>query len=838
IDGSYGLAADITWRPWGDYICVFSLDEFPVPVFHDVMKISSVMNFRYAGPNSWGLKTNTVRITNFAPFEHIKADISFATELGPAGGTLDALEYTDSVSTLRGGGELSYTLSPLDIQGTVHLNADEQSVEQYDVSLSFQNEAAAGRIAFTDVPLERFSSQTVTGKLSGLLDFAGLPQNPRLSLSLDSSGGRVRNEPASLRFDGKLENNALSVSALDVSYSSFSLSDTLIEYSFDEGILSLASFLRKGSEAGGTTWFMGGGLRLADGERSGESFSLDRFINSDLSGQLQLSTPSAQVAQEFRSWNFLVEKTGRNVRLSGGYNNSLSAVLRDSGNFHVSLKDPFPLTFEAEGFFTSDELEANINRISFAVDDFSWLFDFGVLRLTRGQALGNLRVSGPLLDPDIYGTLAVMDGYASLDLMPDELGPYRGNIIFREKEFTVQPMLVPAGAGSAIVSGEFQLDRLTPVSLAVHIDTQGSSGVHIANNFNGVIIDGIAQGILHITGDMRNINVDGDIVASRTVITTGEPEETPKTPKTIYTSVRMSVEAGSGLELFLPTVDFPILQTFANRGEKIEFAYEEETQDFRLTGNVSARGGEIFWFDRRFFIREGEARFNERGGSFDPFVSVRAELRETTTDGLVRIYLISDLTPASQFSPRFESDRGYTNAEILAVLGNNPFGTSGEEALNIASAVPFTGEILTQIGVIKIAERNIRDFLNLDLFSIRTHVVQNLLQGVVTPTREQETEVQFRERNLPTFGRYLDKTSLFLGKYIGSDLFLDFLLQLRAEDVLAREEDAYGGLVLDAEFILEWRTPFFLLEWSLMPKHPDELFIFDNVFTFRWRFAF
>jgi hypothetical protein len=840
IDGSYGMTADISWRPWGDYTGFFTLQEFPVPVLYDVMKISSIMHFRYADPGSWGVSTNIVRITGFSPFPHIKADISFAFDLGPGGGKLMAVEYSDSVSTLRGGGELSYTLNPLDVQANVQLSAGEASVERYSAGLSFHDESAAGKIVFTDVPLERFSDQNIAGKLSGLIDFEGLPQNPRVRLSLDFPGGRVQGRPASLRFDGKLENRTVSVSALEVSYSGFSLSDTLVECSLDEGNLSLAAILRQKTDPGEIMWFLGGGLRFADGEQGGgEGLSLERFINSDISGQFQFSTPSAQVAQEFRGWNFFVEKQGRNTRLSGGYNDSLNIVFRDSGDFSVTLKEPFPLAFEAEGIFTGDEIEANINKISFKVEDFSWLFDFGILHLRRGNASGNLRIYGSPLDPDIYGTVAVMDGYAGLEVVPEELGPYRGNIIFREKEFAVQPMLVPVGAGSAVVSADFLLDKWMPVSLSVLIDTQESAGVHIVSNFNGLLVDGMAQGVLRINGDPRRINIDGDITASHTIITTGDPPETaPGTSDAIYTSVGMRIEAGSGVEMLLPTRDFPILQTYANRGEKINIVYDGETADYHILGNVAARGGEIFWFDRRFFIREGEARFDERSGSFDPLVAVRAELRETTTDGLVRIYLVSDLTPASQFFPRFESDRGYTDAEILAVLGNNPFGTSGEEALNIASAVPFTGEILTQIGVIKTVEKNIRDTFNLDLFSIRTHVVQNLLQGVVTPTREQETELQFRERNIPSFGRYLDKTSLFLGKYIGSDLFLNFLLQLRAEDILAREEDAFGGLVLDAEFILEWQTPFFLLEWALMPKHPNELFIFDNVFTFRWRFAF
>jgi hypothetical protein len=842
IDGNYGMMADLKWRPWEDYTGIVVLEEFPVPLRYDVMKISSVINFRYADKDSWGLRTSRVRVTRFAPFAHIRADMDFAVDLGPEGGRLTGLRYADSVSTLEGAGEIAYSTGPVRANGRVSLNAGSSSVEQYGLSVSYADESFAGQVVFTDLPLERFSARDLAGKLSGQLDFSGLPEDPFVRLRLDSSDARFQSQSASLHFDGKLENRVFSISALDASYSMLRLSDTLVEYSLDEGSLNLAALARKGSGEDSLIWFVGGGFVFKGrGEAENGGISLQRILDTDVYGQIQFSTPSAHVVEELRNWHLAIEKTGRDTRISGGYNNSLDAVYRSSGNFSLSMKPPFPLTFEAEGFFAAHDLEANINRISFKVEDFSWLFNFGILRLTRGQALGNLRITGSPLDPDIYGTLAVMDGYADLEVMPEELGPYRGNIIFREKHFSVQPMIVPAGAGSAEVSAEFQLDRWAPVFFSVLIDTQDSPGVHIARNFDGIVVDGIAQGVLRVAGDMRRVNVEGQIIASRTLFTTGDSQEkTAADPGKISTSVRMDIEAGSGVEIILPTADFPILQTFADLGEKITFEWEEETGDFRLTGEVRARGGEIFWFDRRFFIREGFARFNELAGSFDPYVSVRAEMRETTTDGLVRIYLISDLVPASRFSPRFESDRGYTNAEILAVLGTSPFGTSGEDAMNIASAVPFTGDILTQIGVVKTLEKSIRDLFHLDLFSVRTHVVQNILQNAVSPNRQQETDLRERERyrEIPTFGRYLDKTSLFLGKYIGSDLFLDFHLQFRAEDIYAREEDAFGGLVLDAEFILECRTPFFNLEWSLMPRHPDELFIFDNVLTFRWRFAF
>ncbi|MDR1315402.1 MAG: translocation/assembly module TamB [Spirochaetales bacterium] len=844
LSGNYGLAAGLTWRSWGDYSGFFSLNDFPVPTPYDVMRISSVISFRYADKGSWGLTTDSVRITQFAPSAHIQADISCAFDLGPAGGKLTGFQYTDSISALFGEAQISYSFDPLSVHGNLDLYAREDSVEQYSLNLAYTEDSLAGTLAFIDSPLERFSAQTMTGKLSGLLDFAGIPENPYVYLNLDSSQGKIDSIPASLHFDGKLENQAVSISSFEISYDTFRMSDTLVEYNVREGNLSLAGLVNNKTAEGDITWFLGGDFDFGENIGGEEAYSFEKFLDSTIRGQMQFSTPSPQIAQEFRTWQFIVEKEGRDIRVEGGYNNSFEALFENSGNFSIHLRDPFPITFDAEGYFTPTEMEADINRIAFQLDDtLSRFFDFGILRLTRGQVMGNLRVSGNPFDPDIYGTVAVNNGYAKLKVVPEELGPYRGNIIFREKSFTVQPMIVPVGdtGGSALVSGEFHLDNWMPDSIAVRIDTQDSPGVHIADNFGGLIIDGTAQGVLKIEGNLQRITVDGDIIASRTMITTGEAVREQKTaePQTLFTAVRMDIEAGSGVELALPTTDFPIIQTFSNRGEKISFHWDEETGDFFLNGEISARGGEIFWFDRRFFIREGMARFNERAGSFDPFVSVRAELRETTSDGLVRIYLVSDLTPVSQFAPRFESDQGYTNAEILAVLGSNIFGSSGEDALNIASAVPLTGEILTQIGVVKTVEKSIRDFLNLDLFSVRTHVIQNLLQNVVTSNRDQNSSViEQRDRNIPAFGRYLDKTSLFLGKYIGSDLFLDFLLQLRAEDLFAREEDTYGGLVVDAEFVLEWRTPFFLLEWSLMPKHPEELFIFDNVFTFRWRFAF
>jgi hypothetical protein len=40
------------------------------------------------------------------------------------------------------------------------------------------------------------------------------------------------------------------------------------------------------------------------------------------------------------------------------------------------------------------------------------------------------------------------------------------------------------------------------------------------------------------------------------------------------------------------------------------------------------------------------------------------------------------------------------------------------------------------------------------------------------------------------------------------------------------------------ELNIEWATPFFLLEWSFLPKTPETLFLADNSLSMKWRYSY
>ena len=115
-------------------------------------------------------------------------------------------------------------------------------------------------------------------------------------------------------------------------------------------------------------------------------------------------------------------------------------------------------------------------------------------------------------------------------------------------------------------------------------------------------------------------------------------------------------------------------------------------------------------------------------------------------------------------------------AEIVAILGGNIFAQSAEGEVNFSSALLSTSDILTQFGVIREFEDNVRNALNLDLFSIRTQIFQNIVASAIDETapvrNEQGTTAQ---DSFPSLGSYLNNTSVFMGRYLGNELFLEML---------------------------------------------------------------
>jgi len=159
---------------------------------------------------------------------------------------------------------------------------------------------------------------------------------------------------------------------------------------------------------------------------------------------------------------------------------------------------------------------------------------------------------------------------------------------------------------------------------------------------------------------------------------------------------------------------------------------------------------------------------------------------------------------------------------------------TGDSLVSLSGAVLAGTELVGQFGLIRRAEAGIRSALQLDLFSVRTQLFQNLVRGVIDdPTDDPD------EAAIPSLGRVFNNTTVFLGRSLGPDVFAELLVQFRARSPFDdASERAFAGIDIDSEFSLEFETPFFDLQWSFFPRTPGALFVPDNQFTFSWGFSY
>jgi hypothetical protein len=191
---------------------------------------------------------------------------------------------------------------------------------------------------------------------------------------------------------------------------------------------------------------------------------------------------------------------------------------------------------------------------------------------------------------------------------------------------------------------------------------------------------------------------------------------------------------------------------------------------------------------------------------------------------------LNDLTKTM---PRYESSPSLSPLEIYGILGQAPPMESVVSSASSAALNPLlqTGaELILQRVVFRPVEQRIRNLLGLDMFSFRTQIIQNAVFETVRNRGPDEQPA--------TFGNYLDNTTVFIGKYLGPDLFSQAMLSFQYDPT--RREFA-GGMRPELELGLDLRTPLFDIRWNLGPLHLESLKISDFVsnqsFSLVWRLS-
>jgi hypothetical protein len=831
IQGSYGLDVKVSAAEEGNYSGFIEVGRLPVPFRNRMIQVGVKSSFRFDSPQSWFAGIDSLDILNI-PGPVSPVNIGIKGEADQDGLVFRELFYDDGLGALTGDFSLSWDETFSDY--TTRLNLHNRSgTESCGLEGSFIGKHLEMNIHSSGMQLNRLLKDVQNSSLNAEARVRwDSRDNFNAEIAVSSLSARVNDANLNFSLNASLSADEFLLEGLDIRYEALEALLPSLRINRPEGRADTA--VRIKGNVGGRE--IDAGLNLkADFTPIASWFDIREAVDS-FNGELTVEDIRFAEIRAPEPFSFYFSYADSLVSLEGGPQNMLRLQVLDGGDFYAGLSNPSPVRGSIIGNIGGNSIEAESSDLYV---DLKALWNFvppnDIIRLEGGYATGALRVEGPLGDPEFFG---IVRGHSVKIGIPNYLRepikPVPFDVTINGNEMNFKPTPARVGNGTGTVAGSFKFDRWIPNIFNLDIKVEPGTPIPFGFDIAGVIASGDVSGNMVIAMENMNLSITGDLVAQDTEISLNTNElnfidsDTPKKRSSVGTVIDIGIKTGKKVEFLWPSAELPILQAYADMGTGLRISNDSLSRRYALLGDVRLRSGEIFYFERSFYLREGTLFFNENQLKFDPRISARAEIRDRSDEGPVTISLIIDNSPLKSFTARFESNPPLSQLEIFSLLGQNMAGSASDEGKQPIerAIINSTADALMQFQVIRRMEREIRNFLNMDMFSIRTQVLQNAVL--------QATGLRDSVDRTNRVGNYFDNTTVFLGKYIGSNMFIQSMFTLRYDE----NKTEWAGLTLEPDIGVELQSPLFDIRMNLVPLHPENLYVSDLSFTLMWRWSF
>ena len=489
-------------------------------------------------------------------------------------------------------------------------------------------------------------------------------------------------------------------------------------------------------------------------------------------------------------------------------------------------------------------LDLDIRDLKFNLGSINFTFPFPIIWFSdNGLVEGDLKLFGTLRDTHLYGNLFTH----GLDmevwwLQKDtiKISDIHFSLIDNYLYAPRTPVLLIDKNGGPVKTVDVDLEAQLSSSnivdffgLNVWIEKGQDVFVRIPIESQNMQIDGEVYGHFTYYTDLIKNYLGGEIKADTGVFSYGMDPLPSWWGSRMLVSNDFDVTLGENMKFLFPLSADPILVAYMKENSHFRFSYDNQVGSIGLDGSLDFRAGEIYYFEKNFFITEGSLRFdNATARRLAPVINLRARLRDYDAEGnKVDIYLVLRNSTLTELNPYFESSPAKDLNEIMSILGDAilPSSTYGEFNLSsVASLVTSGVDVMARMGIIRSSSSadlitTIRNSLGLDMFSLRTNLIENLLLDTIFTSTGQ---------TISPVARYLDKTSIYMGKYLSENFFLQGMIHLSALNS-NRNSGSYttilaDDLMVDLEISLEWQNPLGTVSFFTKPRNFSLHNLFDS----------
>ncbi|MDR0409690.1 MAG: translocation/assembly module TamB domain-containing protein [Spirochaetaceae bacterium] len=841
LSSSFGLTLNVNFASKNTFTGLLFMNSARFPMGDGYAELGVEADFRYDSTVSWMFNLTEFKISGIQSAFSSGADIELTGRVDQDGAEFDRIYFDDGRGAMYGGASGSWRGFFRHEEGTVtgNLNLrDSSGGETLDAQLRYADDSLFIWAETSGLQSGRFFNSADNMFITGGAGFFKTQENWSAAFDVSSLEGTFHNRPITLSGRGSLDNTSLTLGEIRFSYGNFfanlsffnvdlqqsSLSSSArlwgetLEREFNADLSINASFTQTDS------WLnIGTALQSFDGVMKFENTRFNEFESED-------------------SFDFKFSRHGEIWNVEGGPEDMIRLRMNDEGDFFAALSYPSPALGTISGFIKDGNIDAEVSNLYIDVSTLYGYLPVDQLSIPGGFIIADVRLSGPLHDPEFFGTITANSLRVNIpSLLTDEIGPTPVFITFSGSEARIEPVSVRIGSGQSVLSGNMHISRWLPSSFNISLLVAQETPIPLNMNVAGFTLIGSAFGLINLGSDGQSLSVLGDVGSDNIEISPltdeAEPQGERSAAPTIPIQTDIRITAGRKVEFLWPNADIPILQAYAAAGSSIRVTSDNFTGHFSINGDIDIRGGEVFYFQRSFYIKEGSMSFNESEIQFDPRFSVVAETRDRTNNEPVTISMIVENQSLRSFTPRFDATPALSQIEIFTLLGDKLSGTPDSENAIQRAFVSSTADILAQFGVVRQFEKNIRDFLHIDMFSLRTQALQNAIllnvfrdnAASASPAGEADAaQLQPQSQNQMQLGNYFDNTTVFLGKYIGAGLFLQAMLSLRYDPLGVGGMD---GLLIEPDLSMEFKGPLFDIRWDLVPTRRENIWISDNKIT-------
>lgn len=516
----------------------------------------------------------------------------------------------------------------------------------------------------------------------------------------------------------------------------------------------------------------------------------------------------------------------------------------DTHYLDIKANKDFLFPLEGKGIVSATDISMDLSYIAIDLTYLNAIFGEPIINFETGLFEGSVLIDGALANPQFFGTMSSDEVAVSLFWTGDQKISIVNPIITLGENlfnlpYTKATVKKRDGRDSeGLFKAEMLFENWNISNYQLNADiNKGTLALAISIPEVPLYIEADANGTFGLVGNLNEEKISGDIYIPSGRIGFDLPPLPNWFQPKARTSIEMNFTSGKNITFVYPNEESPIVSATVADNQKLSVSMSSPSMVTILQGDIALRSGEIYYIQENFYITEGSLVFpKEQVGNIEaaePRLNLRARLRKFDLEGnRIDIFLILQNDSISSINPRFDSFPLRTNNEILQILGQNLLNTNFAENpdggfQSVVSAASAATNVISRLGLIQGGgitfgfSSIIRQSLGLDVFSIRSNLLQNILIEAI-PGMSSEVSVS-------PISRYLDNTTLYLGKYLLDELYLQGLVTFRRDFTGTRSSFLAEDLAIDTELSIEWLNDLATFSFFTQPEELSLFNLFDTM---------